>query len=136
MQALPRLEEIKKVGKTTINYMPKFRYIVVLDSEKNNESKKRLSSVGLIDPNTLSDKERIDLGLNSKVAELANKDSENQSKYEVVATGPEVSCTKIGEMVGFMPGAQGFSINVDDTFYMVVGEHEALGDFGPHANKN
>lgn len=120
---------MKKQGKTTIKWMPHGRNIVVVDDEKNNEEKKRLSSLGLIDPSKLSDKERLNLGFTSKSADIANKSSEEQPMYEVVAVGPEVMEIEVGDKVMFSPGNQAVTILVDGVYYAQLGEYDVLGKF-------
>jgi hypothetical protein len=118
-----------KEGKTVIDWMPHGRNIVVDDDETNNQETKRLASVGLIDPSTLSDAERLALGGVSKAAEIANADSENQKTWTIVSVGPEVTQVTIGDSVLFRPGCQATSIKVGDKYYLQLGEFEVLGKF-------
>lgn len=121
--------EKRKEGKSLIKWMPHGRNIVVVDDEENNKEKKRLASIGLVDPDTLSDKERMDLGFTSKAADVANRSSEDQLVYEIVAIGSEVSDVSVGDKVMFRAGCQGTSIKVEGKFYMQLGEFEVLGKF-------
>ena len=119
-----------KLGKTTIKWHPYGRNIVVKDLEKDNEDYQRLKANGLISPSDLSDKELLAFGGTSKAANLANKTSEEQGSFEIVAVGPEVSFCEIGDSVIFMPGAQATSIKIEDKFYLQLGEFEVLGKHG------
>lgn len=117
------------MGNTTISWMPYGKNIVVIDDETTNKEKKRLASVGLIDPSGLSDQDRIKFGGITKSAELANANSEEQKVYEIVAVGPQVSEVFVGDKVLFRGGCQATSIKVGDKFYLQLGEFEVLGKF-------
>lgn len=116
-----------KSGKTTIKWMPMSRFIVV-DFEESSEAR-RLKSVGLLDPSNLSDKERLDLGLTSKAAEIANTDTETQKTFLVVAVGPETAYVEVGDRVILQGGANGHSITVEGKNYGQFGEYDVLGKF-------
>lgn len=118
-----------KTKLTTIAWQPSFRNVLVIDTEKNNEDVQRMRANGLISINELSDKELMDIGGTSKAANLANKTSEDQGSFEIVAIGPEVAYHKIGDKVIFMPGCQATSIKVGGKFYLQLGEYEILGRF-------
>lgn len=120
--------EIKK-GETQIKWEPAGRYVVVSDSEKDNEDSIRAKANGLILAGDLSDKERMEYGGESKAASLANKTSEEQGSYTIIATGPDCNFCKIGDVVIFSPGCQGTSIKVEDKFYLQLGEYDVLGRF-------
>jgi co-chaperonin GroES (HSP10) len=120
---------LAKQGVSTIDWMPHGRNIVVIDDEFNNKEVKRMASIGLIDPNSLSDAERLALGGISKSAELANTDSENQRPYIIVAIGSEVTGVEVGDSVLFRAGCQGTSIKIKDKYYLQLGEFEVLGKF-------
>ena len=120
---------LKKYGATTIGWIPQGRNMCVIDDENHNEEKKRLMSVGLIDPGSLSDSERASLGFTDKSAAIANASSEEQPVYTVVAVGPEVMEREIDDKVMFMPGCQATSIKIKGKFYLQLGEFECLGKF-------
>lgn len=120
------MDKIKE-GKTTIKWMPYGRNVVIGNDDKNNEETKRLASVGLIDPKTLSDAERLAIGGISKAAELANKTSEEQFVHEILAVGPEVVYTQVGDKVRFRSGSQAEAIEIDGKYYLQLGEFEVLG---------
>ena len=118
-----------KTGQSVINWMPHGRNLVVIDETKSNAESKRLSSLGLIDPKTLSDAERLALGGVSKSAEVANKASEDQDTFEVVAVGPEVAYLTVGDKIMVRSGGQFTSFKIDGKFYYQLGEHDVLGKF-------
>lgn len=113
-------------GKTTIKYQPKGRNIVVKEIDI---SKALATTTKLIMPDEISDSELLKVGGITKAANLANKSSEDQQEFEIVAIGPEVTGTEIGEMVMFMPGCQAVSIKVKGQFYLQAGEFELMGNF-------
>jgi co-chaperonin GroES (HSP10) len=117
----------KEVKLTTIKWQPAQRYIVVADTEKDNEDYARMKANGLISLNELSDKDLMEIGGTSKSANLANKMSEEQGSFEIVAVGPEVSFCAVGDKVIFSPGCQATSIKIDGKFYLQLGEYEVLG---------
>lgn len=117
-----------KPGKTTIKWMPRKRCIIVSDDERNDADKKRMAAIGLIDVGAISDSERLRIGATTKSAELANKASEEQKPYKLLAIG-EDSDYEIGDMVLFQTGCQGTGIEVDGKFYLQLGEFEILGKF-------
>lgn len=118
--------EVSK-GDTRIKWMPFGRNLVVKDLEKDNELVTRMKANGLITTGELSDAELMALGGTTKAANLANKTSEEQGSFEIVAVGPEVSFCKVGDSVIFMPGAQATSIKIEDKYYLQLGEYEVLG---------
>lgn len=119
---------IGKKGKSLIKWEPRVRCVIITDDERNDEDKKRMAAVGLIDIGTLSDKDRLTFGGVSKSAELANKMSEEQKPYRLIAVGDE--CTyEVGDVVLFQGGCQGTSIKIEDKFYLQLGEYEILGKF-------
>jgi len=119
----------EKVGVTTIGWEPAGRYIVVADKEKDDEDIIRAKANGLITLNELSDADLLQFGGTTKSANLANKTSEEQGTFEIVAVGPEVSFCKVEDIVIFQPGCQATSIKVDGKFYLQLGEYEVLGRF-------
>lgn len=129
MEAKYNLKSDNKEGNTTIAWMPHGRNIVVGNDEANNAEAKRLASVGLIDPSTLSDDDRIRFGGVSKAAAVANTDSENQKAFLVVAVGPDVSHVSVGDRILLGGKAQGYSIEVNGKYYLQYGEFDVLGKF-------
>lgn len=119
----------EKVGVTTIGWEPAGRYIVVADKEKDDEDIIRAKANGLITLDEVSDADLLALGGISKSANLANKTSEEQGTFRIVAVGPEVSFCKVDDTVIFQPGCQATSIKVDGKFYLQLGEYEVLGRF-------
>ncbi len=92
-----------------INWIPRTKCVLVIDDE-------------------LSDSERIMFGGTSKSADLANKSSEEQKPYTIVAVGDQCSY-KPGDIVLFQAGCQGHSVKIEDKFYLQLGEYEILGKF-------
>ena len=111
-----------------IKWKPRVRCVLVGDDERNDADSKRMASIGLIDPNTLSDKERMNFGGVSKSAELANKVSEEQKPYRIVAVGDECAY-KVNDIILFQGGCQGHSIKVGEKYYLQLGEFEILGKY-------
>jgi len=122
------MENNKKPGKSSINWMPRTKCVMVADDERNDADKKRMSALGLIDISDLSDKERLNIGSITKSAELANTAGEEQKPYKIIAVGAECE-SEIGDVVLFQVGCQGTSIKVDGVSYLQLGEYEVLGKF-------
>lgn len=113
---------------TTIDWQP-FGRSVVVEANKEESTEISLKSSGFIDPAELSDGERLQFGLTSKSAAIANQSSEEQAEYIVVAIGAECSWAKVGDRVMFMPGCQATSIKIKGKFYLQLGEFETMGTF-------
>lgn len=109
-----------------VNYRPYGKLILVAIPERE---KVFFGKNNLIDPNSLSDKERINLGISTKSADIANKSSEEQTSYIVVAVGNKVDTTEvnIGDEVVFKPAVQSFTVEVNGEIYIEVEEFWIAG---------
>ena len=57
--------------------------------------------------------------------DIARKQSTNI--LEVLATGPQCAFVKVGDTVMVDPRTEAVISNIDDTQYLLVGEHQLLG---------
>jgi co-chaperonin GroES (HSP10) len=108
-----------------INYTPRNKHVLVKDSQIAGLA----ANSSLLLPDKLSDADRLKFGGISKSAELANKTSEEQSRYIIIKTGANVEDYKVGDEVIFMGGAQGHSIKIGEDFFLQLGEYDILGKF-------
>ena len=119
-------ETFKNPNMSKLSYIPYGKNILV---EVPKEDKIFFGKTALIDPSTLSDKERVNLGFSTKSAEIANKSSEEQREYKVVAVGPKVDPeeVKIGDFLLFKPAVQSITIDVDGEMYIQAEEFWVAG---------
>ena len=110
---------------STVNYIPYGRNILV-DTPKEDQ---QVLGSGLITIDSLSDKELQAYGGTTKSAIMANKNSEEQAEYTVVAIGPKVDPTEVqvGDIVLFRPAVQAITIEIDGKYYYQAGEFEVAG---------
>lgn len=113
---------------TRIGYIPSFKGIVV--SQYIRPEILVLKDKGkLILPSEVSDKELLELGLNTKSAVTANAGSENQEAFIIEAIGLKVDTDefKLGDKVLLRHAAQPLGLEVGGKFYGQIHEYEIAG---------
>lgn len=87
------------------------------------------ASGNLISLDTVSDAELLQFGGNTKAALAANKSSEEQVLYKVVAIGVKVDKEEvnIGDMVYVKPAVQAVTVEVNGKYYYQFEEFWVLG---------
>lgn len=115
------------IGNTVskINYTPRTKCVLVKDSKEQGI----IANSKLITPDKISDADSLRFGGVSKSAALANKTSEDQSRYTIIKVGSKVEEYVVGDEVIFQGGAQGHSIMIGEEYYLQLGEYDILGKF-------
>lgn len=114
--------------KSKINYIPYSKNIVITEYKKPEifiPSKK----VNLVSVNDITDKELKELGMISKGAMVANKSTEEQDVFEVIAIGNKVDTTEvnIGDKIILKGAAQVSGVNINGKIYGQVEEFFIAG---------
>ncbi len=114
---------------TTINYVPSFKGVVIKEYVRPEILVKSSKASKIISVNQVKDSELLDLGLNTKGAMVANKNSEDQSSFIIIAIGLKVDTDefKVGDKVLLRAAAQPMGIEVDGVIYGQIHEYEIAG---------
>ena len=112
-----------------INYTPSFKGVVISEYVRPEILVKSSKASKIIKVSEIKDSELLELGLNSKGAMVANKNSEDQSSFVIVAIGPKVDTDefKVGDRVLLRQAAQPMGIEVEGKIYGQVHEYEICG---------
>ena len=112
-----------------INYTPSFKGVVISEYVRPEILVKSSKASKIIKVSEIKDSELLELGLNSKGAMVANKNSEDQSSFVIVAIGPKVDTDefKVGDRVLLRQAAQPIGIEIDGKIYGQIHEYEIAG---------
>lgn len=113
---------------TRIDYIPSFKGVVVSQYIRPEILVLKKNS-NIILPSEVSDKDLLDMGLNTKAAVTANAGSENQEAFIIEAIGLKVDTDefKLGDKVLLRHAAQPLGLEIGGKFYGQVHEYEIAG---------
>lgn len=112
-----------------INYTPSFKGVVITEYVRPEILVRSSKASKIISVSQVKDSELLELGLNTKGAMIANKSTEDQSSFIIVAIGPKVDTDefKVGDRVLLRHAAQPMGIEVGGKIYGQVHEYEIAG---------
>ena len=118
-----------KMNNTAISYIPSFKGVVISEYVRPEILVPSSKASKIIKVSEIKDSELLELGLNSKGAMVANKNSEDQSSFVIVAIGPKVDTEefKVGDRVLLRQAAQPIGIEIDGKIYGQIHEYEIAG---------
>lgn len=116
-------------AKSNIGYIPSFKGIVITEYIRPEILVKSKKASKIISVNEVKDSELLELGLNTKGAMIANKGSEDQDSFIIVAIGIDVDQRQfnIGDRVLLRSAAQPIGLEVGGKLYGQVHEYEVAG---------
>lgn len=119
----------KKDTSNFINYKPSFKGVLIKEYIRPEILVPSRAASRIISVSEVKDSDLLDLGLNTKGAMVANKSTEDQSSFVIMAIGPKVDIEefKVGDRVLLRHAAQPIGIEVDGSIYGQVHEYEIAG---------
>lgn len=114
---------------SNVKYKPSFKGIIIKEYVRPEILVKSSKASKIISVSEVKDSELLELGLNSKGAMVANKNSEDQSSFVIMSIGQKVDTDefKVGDRVLLRPAAQPFGLEVDGVIYGQIHEYEIAG---------
>lgn len=119
---------------TTIDYIPSFKGVVIKEYIRpeilvqKNEIKK-VTGNELISLTDIKDSDLVSLGLSTKGTTIANKGTEDQDSFIIIAIGLKVDREefKLGDRVLLRHAAQPIGLEIGGKLYGQVHEYEIAG---------
>jgi hypothetical protein len=120
---------IEDRSNSSINYKPSFKGVLIKEYVRPEILVPSKEASRIIKVSEIRDQDLLDLGLNTKGAMVANKSTEDQSSFVIVALGPKVDLDefKVGDRVLLRHAAQPIGIEVDGVIYGQIHEYEIAG---------
>lgn len=114
---------------TKVNYIPYGKNILIKEYKEPEILVPKKEKIKITSIHDISDKDLLDLGLNTKGAMTANRSTEDQDSFVIVAVGPKVDSeeAKIGDRILLKHAAQPTGIQLDGKIYGQVEEFWIAG---------